>query len=239
MLDLLAYILFVLFSACFARHSSDVLENYKQHINEIDIRFYSIFRRLIARAPVEGLDGVGSLFGYMAAITATAYFVGRLIGGADPSWTGFILAVFFYSIAGWLAIKWFTKPKRYSFSFLSEMVGISLIPMLMPLVEVLTGVPFTELPYSQLMQLLGPLGISSTNNIWLMGLTVSGFMFSGVIAYWLTMTIIFAPIALTGLVLMVVVLKLGRFIDCRWRARALTPVCFIALMLVSAYGHFS
>lgn len=233
------YILFVIFSACFARHSSDILEHHQKHIKNIDIRFYLVFQRLITRTPLEGLNGVGSLFSYIASIAATVYFVGLLIGSAATSWSYFIVIILLYSTAGWLAIRWFTQPKRYLLIFLKEMIFLSITPMIMPLTEALTGVPLTQAPYSTLMQIPYTPEIFGTNNIWIKGLTISGLMFSAFFMYWFAMTAISAPIALSGWILMITILKIGKFIDEKWRERALTPICFIALMLVSAYGHFN
>lgn len=236
---ILTYILFIIFSACFARHVSDVVEDYKNRIDAVDQKFYLVFLRIIRKTPIQGLDAVGSLFGYISGISLAVYLIGIFISQPDSAWTIFLLSVFFYALAGWFGVKWFTKPKRFSVGFLREMLWIALFPMLMPLINVLTGVEYVQLPYSQVMRLIEPLGITPADNIWLMGLTVSGFMLTIVLGYWIAMTAIFAPIAASGWALLFVVVKSGQLIDRIWKDRALTPICFAGLMLVAAYGHFN
>src|SRR5690606_2387633 len=111
---ILTYVLFIVFSACFARHTSDVAEEFKKHIDTIDSKFYSTFRRLLSQAPVKGLDAVGSFFGYLSGISIAAYFIGLFIGSPEPAWTIFLLGMFFYTLAGWFGIKWFTKASTFS-----------------------------------------------------------------------------------------------------------------------------
>lgn len=161
-----------------------------------------------------GLGQLRSFYGWLAVVTLSFFLLlGRFLSPNTyvPVWLSLL---FLGALFGWFSIKWLTQHTAMLKELAPHIALIVFAPLLLGLLDLWLGTPFTILLSDPASQLLNSFGIQApvlSNPITIGGL-LSGLMALSMLAYYLIVWVLAAPTAFLSALVVVLPIMLARLI---------------------------
>ena len=236
-MEFLVITLSIFFSLALSRHSLGMRNEYQEKIKLFDESFSNQFGKLARLRAIDGVDYLGTVAGVSCAIIFGTFVLSKLILGIELSKQPFLATAFTYTLIGFFSIKWYTKPKKFSISFLKDVMQISSIAMLMPLIDIFFGIRYTPIPYEFTVLHASLLSIPLPENphVILMGVILSLYMQACMIILWVLTSFLLALFFIPTFTFTFSTLWFCRKLEHVWGKNILNGVLVVAIIVVTYY----
>lgn len=239
-MDFVLATLYVLVPLALARSSLGLKPQYQEKISIIDESFSTQFGKLTKLKAIDGVDYLANLLGVTAGILFAATIISKYIFSYELSQNIMLAKAFLYSFIGFLSIKWYTKPHKFSLSFLKDMAQISALALAMPLIDIFLGIEYTSFPYQYIYMhsLLVGLPLPESPHVLLMGAIISVYMLVAMTFLWaitsLLMALYFVPVFSVSYT----VLKFCNALEKMWGKNTLNAVLVLLVIITQYYSWY-
>ncbi|MGO2074750.1 MAG: hypothetical protein ACTH3B_06195 [Pseudoalteromonas sp.] len=199
-MDFILALLYVLVPLALARSSFGLKPVYQNKIEIFDEKFSIQFGKLTKLKTIDGVDYLGNILGVSCAILFCASLISKFVLNHELSQNLLFSKALLFSLIGFISIKWYTKPHKFSLSFLKEMAQLSSLALLMPLIDIFFQIEYTALPYKYILMHASIMGIPlpEAPHLFVMGAIMSIYMVCCITIIWLItsalMALYFIPV---------------------------------------------
>lgn len=239
-MDFILATLYVLIPLALARSSLGLRPQYQEKIEIIDEKFSVQFERLAKLKTIDGVDYLANLLGISAGLLLFATIFSKYILDYELSQHLLFGKAFIYSFIGFLSIKWYTKPHKFSLSFLKDMAQISALALFMPMIDIFFGIEYTSLPYQYIYMHSTLIGIQipESPHVLIMGAIISIYMLMTITLMWgitsLFMALYFVPVFLVSFA----ILKSCATLERMWGKNTLNAVLVLIVIATQYYSWY-
>ncbi|MBB1304170.1 hypothetical protein [Pseudoalteromonas sp. SR43-5] len=239
-MDFILATLYVFLPIALARSSLNLKHEYQSKVEIFDEKFRVQFSRLTKLKTIEGVDYLGNVLGVAFGILIFASIISNLVFGIKLAQNALVAKALLFSTFGFIATKWYTKPHKYSLSFLKDMAQMASLAMLMPLIDLFLGIEYTSILYRDIQSLLviDGFNLPLEPSIFVMGIVMSLFMFISFSVMWLFASvflgIFFIPVFTTCFFF----LKACSTLEKYWGKQTLNGLLVILIIATQYYSWF-
>lgn len=240
-MDFIFAFLYVITPIVLSRSSWGLKEKYQNFIEDVDISFYEKFRRVSKLKPILGLDYIGTLLGYASIIVFILMTILQFNFKHDISAYSYVSDAFFITFLGFISIKWYSKPNKFSLHILIVFLKISALFFLFPIVDIFYGIEYTSMPYNQLAkisELAWGISFPTEPNVIVMGLYVGSYVLLTLCFLWALMSVLLALIFIPTLITTFSVIKLCSKIDTYFGKNALNCLLILTIIATQFYSWY-
>jgi len=239
-MDFILATLYVLIPLALARSSLGLKPQHQEKITIIDEKFSTQFSKLTKLKTIDGVDYLANLLGITAGILLAATILSKLIFSYELSQNILFAKAFVYSFIGFFSIKWYTKPQKFSLSFLKDMAQISALALAMPLIDIFLGIEYTSLPYQYIYMHSSLMGISIPENphVLIMGAIISVYMLIGMTIMWIITSLLMALYFVPVFSVSYGVLKFCNKLEKMWGKNTLNAVLILIVIATQYYSWY-
>jgi hypothetical protein len=194
-MDFLYTTLNVILTLALARSTLGLKSKYQQKIEIFDENFSVQFRRFTNLKVIDGVDYLGTILGFSAGFLFILFFILSWVFNYKIAEKNIFFAQsFFYCLIGFLSIKWYTKPVKFSLSFLVNLVFISSLCLFMPFIDFFIKIDYTSFIYNLVFINSYQIGVDLPEepHLMVMGMILSLYMLTFSILMWLGFSIFLA-----------------------------------------------
>lgn len=239
-MDFIFATLYVLIPLALARSSLGLKPKYQEKIEIIDEKFSTQFGKLAQLKTIEGVDYLANILGVAAGILFAATIISKFIFSYELSQNALLAKAFVYSFIGFFSIKWYTKPHKFSLSFLKDMAQISAIALAMPMIDIFLGIEYTSRPYQYIYihsSLMG-LSLPESPHVIIMGAIISIYMLLGMIFIWVITSLFMALYFVPVFSVSYGVLKFCNALEKMWGKNTLNAVLILIVIATQYYSWY-
>ncbi|MFN4237513.1 MAG: hypothetical protein ACK4FZ_09810 [Vogesella sp.] len=239
-MDFVLATLYVLVPLALARSSLGLKPQYQEKISIIDESFGIQFGRLTKLKAIDGVDYLANLLGVTAVILLAATIISKYIFSYELSQNIMFAKAFVYSFIGFFSIKWYTKPHKFSLSFLKDMAQISALALAMPLIDIFLGVEYTPFLYQYIymQSLLMGLPLPESPHVLLMGAVISVYMLVSMTFMWVITSVLMALYFVPVFSVSYTVLKFCNALERMWGKNTLNAVLVLLVIITQYYSWY-
>lgn len=183
-------------------------------VAQLELGYGQFNQRLRDVKIVEGLAALQRLYGWVAIVTvASLILFGRLFGGnatAGLAWPSFFLV----SVFGWFSIKWCINHRKAVFEYGPQVALLVFGPILMGVLDALTGTPFVQVLAEPFARIPNPWGwqVPRFTNPMALGALMSAVLAAFFGLYYVVAWILSIPAAFASAALVALPVALARII---------------------------
>ncbi|KPH91671.1 MULTISPECIES: hypothetical protein [Pseudoalteromonas] len=239
-MDFILATLYVFLPIALARSSLNLKHEYQSKVEIFDEKFRVQFSKLTKLKTVEGADYLGNVMGLACGILIIVSLISNVVFGVKLAQNAIVAKALLFSMFGFVATKWYTKPHKYSLSFLKDMAQMASLVMLMPLIDLFLGIEYTSIPYEHMRSLLALEGINLPvkPNIFIMGIVVSLSMFIFFSIMWLFASVFLGFFFIPAFTTCFFVLKACSVLEKYWGKHTLNGLLVILIIATQYYSWF-
>ncbi|WP_290698632.1 hypothetical protein [Amphritea sp.] len=239
-MDFILATLYVLIPLALARSSLGLKPQYQEKILIVDESFSKQFGKLAKLKTIDGVDYLANLLGVTAGILLAATIISKYVFSYELSHNVMFAKAFVYSFIGFFSIKWYTKPHKFSLSFLKDMAQISALALAMPLIDIFLGIEYTSLPYQYIYMhssLMG-LPLPESPHVIIMGVIMSLYMLIAMTIMWAVTSLLMALYFVPVFSVSYGVLKFCNALEKMWGKNALNAVLVLLVVVTQYYSWY-
>lgn len=239
-MDFVLATLYVLVPLALARSSLGLKPQYQEKISIIDESFSIQFGKLTKLKAIDGVDYLANLLGVTAVILLFATIISKYIFSYELSQNIMFAKAFVYSFIGFFSIKWYTKPHKFSLSFLKDMAQISALVLAMPLIDIFLGIEYTSslYQYIYMQSLLMGLPLPESPHVLLMGAIISLYMLVAMTFMWVITSLLMALYFVPVFSVSYTVLKFCNALEKMWGKNTLNAVLVLLVIITQYYSWY-
>jgi len=239
-MDFILATLYVLIPLALARSSLGLKPQYQEKILVIDESFSTQFSKLTKLKTIDGIDYLANLLGITAGILLAATIISKFIFSYELSQNVMFAKAFVYSFIGFFSIKWYTKPHKFSLSFLKDMAQISALALAMPLIDIFIGIEYTSFPYQYIYMhssLMG-LPLPESPHVLIMGAIISIYMLIAMAIMWVITSLLMALYFVPVFSLSYTVIKFCNALEKLWGKNTFNGVLVLLVIGTQYYSWY-
>ncbi|WP_405119697.1 hypothetical protein [Pseudomonas leptonychotis] len=239
-MDFIYATLYVLIPLALARSSLGLKPQYQEKIEIIDEKFSTQFGKLAKLKTIEGVDYLANILGVAAGILFAATIISKFAFNYELTQNPLLAKAFVYSLIGFFSIKWYTKPHKFSLSFLKDMAQISVVALAMLVIDIFLGIEYTSQPYQYIYihsSLMG-LSLPESPHVIIMGAIISIYMLLGMIFIWTITSLFMALYFVPVFSISYGVLKFCNALEKMWGKNTLNAVLVLIVIATQYYSWY-
>jgi hypothetical protein len=239
-MDFILATLYVLIPLALARSSLGLKPQYQKKIVIIDETFSTQFGKLTKLRTIDGVDYLANLLGVTAGILLAATILSKLIFSYELAQNILFAKAFVYSFIGFFSIKWYTKPHKFSLSFLKDLAQISAIALAMPLIDIFLGIEYTSFAYKYIYMHSSLMGISipESPHVIIMGAIMSLYMLVCITIMWVITSLFMALYFVPVFSVSYGVLKFCNKLEKMWGKNTLNALLVLVVIATQYYSWY-
>lgn len=232
-MDTLIFILPFVTTICWMRHdlgSTDISNAAKK----FDLKYQVLLHKIAGRKAIPTLDETASFFGWLSGLYFGIYLLSLLLKLNDTLWLECVSFAYLISFGLFFSIKWFTQPKQFALQFFLDCTKLCLTFFLLPILDWLAGTNITWACYELFIKSflwVVQLPVPLVSHPILMALILFGFFEVILIIFWVISTIFFASITFFSLVVVVILIRMSRYIYKKFDKDPLQGTCLVPLVV--------
>jgi hypothetical protein len=239
-MDFILALLYVLVPLALSRASFGLKPQYQNKIEIFDEKFSIQFKKLAKLNTIDGVDYLGNMLGVSCAMLFIASLISKFALNHELSQNLLFSQALLFSLIGFISIKWYTKPHKFSLSFLKDMAQLSSLALLMPLIDIFFQIEYTPLPYKYILMHASVLGIPlpEAPHLFIMGAIMSVYMLCCITIMWLMTSALLALYFLPVFSISYAVLKFCNKLEKLWGKNTLNAVLILLVIVTQFYSWY-
>jgi hypothetical protein len=213
--------------------STDISNSAKK----FDSKYQALLDKIADRDAIPTLDETASFFSRLSGLYFGIYFLSLLLKFNDTLWLECVRFAFIISFGLFISIRWFTQPKQFALTFFFDYTKLFLTFFLLPILDWLAGTNLTLLFYELFNKFLAAIQLSLplVSHPILMALILFVFIEVNLFLFCVISTVFFAPVAFFALVIVVILIRMSRFINKKFDKDPLQGTCLVPFVVTFIY----